>query len=214
MSASAGFYDDRRPEQPIFVRSRVGARFSAACALCFIRSTSTSDYAQEVLGCFAVRSPTSWGFGRFRSGVSGAIPPRHACVGEDISPELSWPPGPAGTVTYAVVLGNLDAGPLDPSRVTWVIWNIPSAVTTLPEDLGASPTPAAIPGAIQVSGVASALRRYYRGPCAVGRYQLKRYAIGETLTTSALATPAQMEFLVESAAVLETLSLVADYRGY
>jgi len=145
----------------------------------------------------------------------GLIPATNACSGADISPALSWPHGPAGTVSYAVVLRRIDTGPYDPTSVLWVLWDIPSDVTSLPEDLGANPMPPAIPGAKQVSGAASSLRRYYQGPCGTyGHvYQFLRYALPAMLGGSVLASPATMQSQIGAATPLEILTLVARYAG-
>ncbi|MFT3921545.1 MAG: YbhB/YbcL family Raf kinase inhibitor-like protein [Myxococcales bacterium] len=145
----------------------------------------------------------------------GTFPALNTCGGADISPSLSWPPGPAGTLSYAVVLRNLDAVSYDPDRVLWAIWDIPSTVTSLPADLGADPMPSAVPGAKQVSGSAAAAKRYYRGPCANGMhpYQISRYALAGSLSASVLRSPAEIEAYIQASGPLESLSLIASYTG-
>ena len=65
---------------------------------------------------------------------NGFIPRKHAyrlrCLGENMSPALQWTPGPEGTKSYAIVMYDPDAVG---GFVHWVIYNIPSIITSLPE---------------------------------------------------------------------------------
>ncbi len=54
------------------------------------------------------------------------------CHGPNISPALAWTSGPAGTLSYAVVVEDISAG----NWLHWGIFNIPDNVTTLPENIG------------------------------------------------------------------------------
>lgn len=69
--------------------------------------------------------------------ANGAIPLRNSEYAEGVSPQLSWSPVP-GAVSYAVVLEDPDSHPITPF-VHWLAWNIPTAVTTLPEGLQEQP---------------------------------------------------------------------------
>ena len=68
------------------------------------------------------------------------IPTKYTCEGSDVSPPLSWSGAPAGTKSYALIVSDPDApDPKAPKRV-WthsVLFNVPPAVTSLPE--GAKP---------------------------------------------------------------------------
>lgn len=69
------------------------------------------------------------------------------CNGENISPALEWKNPPAGTKSYAVTVYDPDA-PTGSGWWHWVVYNIPAAVTSLPE--GAGGNPALLPkGAVQ-----------------------------------------------------------------
>ncbi len=59
------------------------------------------------------------------------IPERYT-TSLDISPPLKWSSGPAGTKSYVLLVEDADAPPSEPF-VQWVVYNIPSDVTTLPE---------------------------------------------------------------------------------
>jgi Raf kinase inhibitor-like YbhB/YbcL family protein len=61
----------------------------------------------------------------------GAIPPRHTCDGEDVSPPLRWTAPPAGAVSLALCLDDPDAGRYPFTH--WLAWGLPPAAGTLGE---------------------------------------------------------------------------------
>jgi Raf kinase inhibitor-like YbhB/YbcL family protein len=84
--------------------------------------------------------------------------------GHNYSPPLAWSSLPEHTVSVALVCEDPDAGN-PPPFVHWVIYNIPSTATGLPENIPFSPDtpmPAAISGAVQ--GMSGFRRPIYRGP--------------------------------------------------
>lgn len=104
----------------------------------------------------------------------GKIPSRYSCDGQDISPPLSWTPGPAGTESYAMISDDPDA-PMG-TWVHWVIYNIPATVTSLPENVPGQPR--LDDGSLQ--GINDFKRHGYGGPCPPGgthRYYFKVYAL-------------------------------------
>ncbi len=94
------------------------------------------------------------------------IPARFTCQGADVSPPLHIAGVPAETVSLALVVEDPDVpDPADPIVVWdhWVVWNISSDVSTIPE--GSLPA-----GAIQ--GRNSWGRNDYGGPCPmIGRHR-------------------------------------------
>lgn len=103
------------------------------------------------------------------------IPVQHTCDDANVSPPLAWGPGPAGTMSYAFVLTDLDNG----SMVHWVMWDIPESTLSLPEDVDKVYLPPDVPGAKQTNSYAGA--RGYAGPCSPGSvntYEFRLYAIG------------------------------------
>jgi Raf kinase inhibitor-like YbhB/YbcL family protein len=91
-----------------------------------------------------------------------AIPVKYTCKGGaqgNISPDLTWTAGPAGTLSYAVVLTDKTN-----MLVHWAIWDIPSTVTSLPENLEKAPNPAAPAGSKQTLTPQGNASGYY-GPC-------------------------------------------------
>jgi Raf kinase inhibitor-like YbhB/YbcL family protein len=121
------------------------------------------------------------------------IPDANTCAGPNTSPPLAWTAGPAGTMSYAVVLTDLSFQNL----VHWVIWDIPSGTTALPANLARDTatltTPAAVNGAKQArAGLIQSMvpGPGYFGPCPMGSshmYQFEVNAIG-TATLAGVTT--------------------------
>lgn len=66
----------------------------------------------------------------------GKIPSRHTGEGEDVSPALSWSKAPREAKSFALVCHDPDAPLVSPGTygfVHWVLYNIPGAVSELPE---------------------------------------------------------------------------------
>ena len=105
-----------------------------------------------------------------------AIPARFTCDGEDLSPPLSWSPGPDGTVSYALIVEDPDAP--GGTWIHWVAWNLvePRLREALP------PTEELPDGARQ--GRNSWKRAGYGGPCppsGTHRYFFRVSALDTTL---------------------------------
>jgi len=73
----------------------------------------------------------------FRDGEK--IPARFTCDGKNISPQLSWSDFPDKTKTFALIVEDPDAP--GGTFVHWVVYNIPSNVTSLAEGVSAEPKP-------------------------------------------------------------------------
>jgi len=68
----------------------------------------------------------------------GMLPKKYTIDGESISPPLSWSNAPEGTKSFALLMTDSDIPPQFPGFfVHWMIYDIPSSVTSLEE--GASP---------------------------------------------------------------------------
>ncbi|WP_437679263.1 YbhB/YbcL family Raf kinase inhibitor-like protein [Sorangium sp. So ce131] len=109
------------------------------------------------------------------------IPPEHTCAGVDESPPLTWTPGPAGTMSYAILF--LDTtltsmSPPNPNGYHYAIYDIPASVTSLPGALPAGATlttPVAAKQKSPANPFTSAPANKYFGPCP--------NAIGNTTNT-------------------------------
>jgi len=101
------------------------------------------------------------------------------CTGNNISPALSWSGAPAGTKSFALTMYDPDA-PTGSGWWHWVVFNIPSSVTSLPRGAG-DPSRKLMPyGAVQSRtdfGTDG-----YGGPCPPPgtkphRYQITVFAV-------------------------------------
>jgi len=103
------------------------------------------------------------------------IPEKYTCDGADISPPLKWTNIPQGAKSLALVCDDPDA-PAG-TWVHWVLYELPPAVTELPE--GIPTTETVSNGAKQ--GVNDFKRIGYGGPCpprgGPHRYFFKLYAL-------------------------------------
>jgi Raf kinase inhibitor-like YbhB/YbcL family protein len=112
-----------------------------------------------------------------------AIPVRHTCDGQDLSPPLAWGDLPAGTESLALVVDDPDA----PVRtwVHWVAFSLPAGTTSLPE---AVPAGEVLPGG-GLQGSNSWQRLAYGGPCpppgSEHHYVFTLYALDATLDLEA-----------------------------
>jgi Raf kinase inhibitor-like YbhB/YbcL family protein len=59
----------------------------------------------------------------------GAIPSRHTCDGEDVSPPLAWSGAPDGTAAFALIVDDPDAR----GWIHWIVADIPADTTELAE---------------------------------------------------------------------------------
>src|SRR5213596_628171 len=68
---------------------------------------------------------------KFSQAAEGAAP------GEGTSPALSWANTPAGTQSFVLNMRDMDVArnKTTDDQAHWVVWNIPAATTSLPEDV-------------------------------------------------------------------------------
>lgn len=91
--------------------------------------------------------------------------------GQNMSPELNWGPGPAGTMSYAIGLKDLTN-----MYVHWVIWNMPLGTQKLAANLSREAMPPMPAGASQKSFNKD--DSGYMGPGAKDHiYEFKLYAL-------------------------------------
>ncbi len=107
------------------------------------------------------------------------IPQEHECEmdgGQNVSPPLTWTPGPPGTMSYAVVMRDLD---FMNGFLHWVIWDIPSTTTSLPSNVEGVYQPA-VPAGAKQAPFGGGTTGYF-GPCSpnlTNTYEFTVYAIG------------------------------------
>ena len=132
-----------------------------------------------------------------------AIPSRHSCGGEDVSPPLRWSNLPEGTKSLALVVDDPDA----PGGVFthWLAWGLDPAAEGLGEG---EPAPREGQNDFGTTG--------YRGPCPPPghgrhRYVFRLYALD---TEPELAAGAARDELEQAIAehVLTTAELVGTYE--
>ncbi len=128
--------------------------------------------------------------------ADGAEIPAKYTGGTGTSPQLSWTGAPMTTMSFVVIMHDVDAaipaGSLSNDISHWVVWNIPAASTSIPEG-GPVPT-----GANQYS---------LRGPQYMGpqppaghpyhHYIFQVYALNATLDVAPGATRADVEKAME-----------------
>ncbi|NUP99283.1 MAG: YbhB/YbcL family Raf kinase inhibitor-like protein [Armatimonadetes bacterium] len=110
--------------------------------------------------------------------AGGGIPAQYTCQGQDTPPPLSWEAGPAGTVSYALVVEDPDAP--RGTWVHWVVWNIAGN---------------ALPATELTEGRNSWGRSGYGGPCPPSgrhRYCFRVYALSDRLGLPSTAGKEQL----------------------
>jgi Raf kinase inhibitor-like YbhB/YbcL family protein len=138
-----------------------------------------------------------------------AIPTRHTCEGDDLSPPLAWDGVPPGTQSLALIVDDPDAPDPAAPRMTWVHWvlyGLPPQTLGLPEG-GALP-----PGARE--GTNDWKRTGYGGPCPpIGRhrYFFKLYALSTKLGDLHTPTKPQLEKAM-AGQVLAEAQLMGTYQ--
>jgi hypothetical protein len=145
---------------------------------------------------------------------NGAIPNKHTCEGDDVSPALEWSGVPDRARSLALIVDDPDApDPAAPKMVYvhWVVYDIPTSAQGLPEGMSASRLPK---GARE--GKNDWKRLGYGGPCPpIGRhrYFFKLYALDTTLDSlTSGATKTELEAAMRGH-VIEQAELVGTYQG-
>jgi Raf kinase inhibitor-like YbhB/YbcL family protein len=66
----------------------------------------------------------------------GIVPPRYSCFGDNVRPEFQIANPPPGTLTYALILHDIDValGGSAEDGLHWLAWNIPAHVGGIAED--------------------------------------------------------------------------------
>lgn len=138
-----------------------------------------------------------------------AIPVKHTCDGEDLSPPLSWSAVPEGTRGFALICDDPDAPIM--TWVHWIVYALPAERRSLPED---------VKRVRQLSdgtrqGTNSWKRIGYGGPCpprnSTHRYFFRLYALGKEMDLGPGAEKRELLRAMEGA-VLAQAELMGTYR--
>ncbi len=93
--------------------------------------------------------------------------------GDNMSPELNWGAGPAGTMSYVITLHDFSN-----TFTHWAIWNIPAATLKLPASLARDSKPAVPAGSQQMSFDNNNAGYGFMGPGADDHvYEFRLYAL-------------------------------------
>lgn len=143
---------------------------------------------------------------------NAAIPARHTCDGQNLSPPLRWSGLPPGARSLALIVDDPDAPDPAAPRMTWVHWvlyNLPAEPGGLSEGVAA----AALPAGTR-EGSNDWKRTGYGGPCPpVGRHRYfhKLYALDAVLPDLGRPTKAQLLKAMQGH-VLAQAELIGTYQ--
>jgi Raf kinase inhibitor-like YbhB/YbcL family protein len=101
--------------------------------------------------------------------AGGVIVRKYRCRYDDVSPPLSWTPGPAGTKSYAVTMRSAGSP-------HWALWDISAETLSLPEKIERLAMPPIPPGSKQCKPNVDGSTWYgYAGACPMGGTNLRPY---------------------------------------
>ena len=142
----------------------------------------------------------------------GAIPSRHTCDGEDVSPALAWEDLPTGTGSLALIVDDPDAPDPEAPKMTWVHWvlyNLAPDSTGLAENIAPGDLP---PGTLE--GTTDYHRTGWDGPCPpIGRhrYFFHLFALDAVLPDLGAPTSAALRDAMHDH-ILEHAELIGTYQ--
>lgn len=140
------------------------------------------------------------------------IPKIYTCEGKDASPPLSWAGVPAAAKSLVLIVDDPDAPDPAAPRMTWVHWvlyNIPTNASGLPEAASSAVLPKGT-----LAGLNDFKRTSYGGPCPpVGRhrYFFKLYALDRVLPDLTKPTKAALENAMKGHIAAE-VHLIGTYQ--
>jgi len=102
------------------------------------------------------------------------VPVIYRCTDQNVSPPLSWTPGPPGTQSYAMMMVHAAAD----MSIHWALWDISASVTSLPMAVERVTNPTVPAGSKQVkTNVDASTWAGYTGPCPGSANQKYEYAV-------------------------------------
>lgn len=139
---------------------------------------------------------------------NGLIPPKYTCDGQNLSPPLTWQNVPSASQSLALICDDPDAP--GGTFVHWVIYNLPAALTALPEGIPLQPSLAW--GGVQGKNDFGQIG--YGGPCpprGTHHYYFTLYALDQPLNLGAGASKQQVLQAISSRQ-LAAAQLVGRYQ--
>jgi Raf kinase inhibitor-like YbhB/YbcL family protein len=142
----------------------------------------------------------------------GEIPSRHTCEGENISPPLEWSGVLESARSLVLIVDDPDAPDPKAPKMTWVHWilfNIPTTITSLAEGASSSNLPPE-----SEEGLNDWNNTGYGGACPpIGRHRYfhKLYALDKTVSVMAKPTRAIIEAAMKGHIIAET-ALMGTYE--
>ena len=129
----------------------------------------------------------------------GTVALKYTQAGDEVSPPLTWSGAPETTVSFVLIVRDLDAMRGNDDTLHWLVWNIPGKATSLPEGI---PHGSQLPdGTRQISATGP----YYRGPAAPAsgpphHYVFELYALDSVIDVPPVgASPAETRTAVMAA---------------
>ncbi len=133
----------------------------------------------------------------------GAIPVKHSCDGQDLSPALDWDGAPTGTAVLALIVDDPDAG----GFVHWVAYNIAGG----PGGGLAEGVPPAGPPPQGRNGMG---RSGYGGPCPPGgthHYRFTLYALSQPVPLHGTPSADDLRGAMTTGVLLGQTTLTGTY---
>lgn len=164
---------------------------NARIALCVPLVAGAAVLAPTTASSTPSAPPSAFALSSTAFADGGAIPKAHECTSgggndpakKNESPPLTWSGAPAAAKSYAIVMRDLDNANL----IHWVIYDIPSSTTSLPQKVENAYRPSTPAGARQVYYRGSASLYGYQGPCSpstVNTYEFVVHALDEASLTN------------------------------
>lgn len=141
-----------------------------------------------------------------------SIPKAFTCDGSDVSPGLTWTHVPPNAKSLVLIVDDPDApSPILPimTWVHWVLYNIPPAISELPENISPEKLPKGT-----LEGKNNWNETGYKGPCpSFGRhrYFFKLYALDTTLPDLNQPDKAALEKAMSGHIIADT-ELIGTYK--
>ncbi len=141
---------------------------------------------------------------------NAAIPRKYTCQGKNVSTPLEWHGVPAKTKSFALIMEDPDAQRVvGYTWVHWIVYNIPSKITKLPEGLLPAAKITLREGTTATHGITSWKKPGYGGPCppagtGVHHYQYKLLALSIEPTLPRGLSKAKLLEAIKRSIIAET----------